>query len=237
MLQTALLFDIDGTLVDTNGAGRRAIEHAFSRQFGLDDVGPRVAPVHFAGSTDLRIFEELARVLDGVEAYRTRREALERAYLDALRERMAEHDPERRVLPGVAALLEQLSRHADTHLGLVTGNMREGARLKLEPFGLDRFFPAGGFGFEHADRREIARIAARRVAEHAGVSFPPSRVVVIGDTPQDVDCARANGFRAVAVGTGWATQEALVASEPDALLPDLADPAPPWRRSGWTPRR
>lgn len=223
MPPTALLFDIDGTLVDTNGAGRRALRDAFAREFDLDDVAAKTASVHFAGSTDRRIFDELATALGVGKAYRERRAEFDRAYVRALRARMARSDPRRRALPGVVGLLEELSRREDTHLGLLTGNMRAGARIKLEPFGLNRFFATGGFGAESDDRRDIARAAELSVSRHAGVSFEPSRVVVIGDTPQDVDCARAHGFRAVAVRTGWASREALVASAPDALLADLSD--------------
>jgi phosphoglycolate phosphatase-like HAD superfamily hydrolase len=136
---------------------------------------------------------------------------------------MARPDPRRRLLPGVRGLLDALAARPDVHLGLVTGNVEAGARAKLAPFGLNAFFRTGGFGSDHADRREVARHAAERVALHAGISLEASRVVVVGDTELDVDCARANGFRAVAVLSGWSTEELLRQAGPDVLLPDLAD--------------
>jgi phosphoglycolate phosphatase len=149
--------------------------------------------------------------------------AFEQAYLAALQAEMARPDPRRRVLPGVRPLLERLAHRGNVHLGLLTGNVEAGARAKLAPFGLNAYFPTGGFGSDHGDRREVARHAAARVARHAGREVPPDRVVVIGDTENDVDCARANGFRAVAVLTGWCSREALASAGPDALLEDLAD--------------
>jgi len=220
MRPTLVLFDVDGTLVDTAGAGRRALHAAFEAVHGLPDVAVRTAAVAFSGKTDPAIVAEMCAAL-AVAAPQAA--DFERAYLAALTAEMARADGRRRVLPGVALLLETLSARPDVHLGLLTGNVEAGARAKLAPFGLNAFFPTGGFGSDHADRREVARQAAARVALHAGIALEASRVVVVGDTELDVDCARAHGFRVVAVLTGWSTEEALRAAGPDVLLPDLAD--------------
>ena len=219
-----ILFDIDGTLVDSAGAGRRATEQAFHEVFGLDSIGSRTAGVRFAGMTDPKIFGALADAL-GIPSGRlqARRRALAESYMRALDVQMRRPDPKRRALPGVAALLEALDACRHVYLGLVTGNLEHGARAKLEPFGLNRFFPGGGFGSDHDDRREIARLARTRLSSWAGLEFADSRVVVVGDTEHDIDCARANGFRSLAVESGWVSRECLRKAGPDALFSDLTD--------------
>lgn len=224
MPASLVLFDVDGTLIDTAGAGRQAITRAFGRVFAAGEVATRAAGVEYAGRTDPLILADVARAL-GVAGrdYEARRAELETAFLDELTREMRRAEPRRRVLPGVLALLEDLAARDGVWLGLVTGNLEAGARVKLEPFGLNRFFPGGGFSSDHPDRREIARIARDKLAVQAGVEFPAERVAVVGDTPLDVDCARANGFRAVAVDTGWVPRAALERAAPDALLDGLED--------------
>jgi phosphoglycolate phosphatase-like HAD superfamily hydrolase len=221
MRPTLVLFDVDGTLVDTAGAGRRALQAAFEAVHGLTGVAARTARVEFSGKTDPAIVAEMCAALALPET--ADGEVFERAYLAALTAEMGRHDPRRRVLPGVLPLLEALAARPRVHLGLLTGNVEAGARAKLAPFGLNPFFPTGGYGSDHADRREVARCAAARVAGHAGCDLGAAAVVVVGDTELDVDCARAHGFRAVAVLTGWCSREALEAAAPDVLLPDLSD--------------
>ena len=219
-----VLFDIDGTLVDTAGAGKRSIERAFRALWGVDGDPVAKGRVRYSGRTDPQIFRSLAAAYGIAETdYSARRGQLIDAYLSALAEEMQRPDPRRRVLPGVVSLLDALAATEHVHLGLVTGNVEPGARSKLEPFGLSRYFPGGGFGSDHADRREIARLAHRRLSQRHGLDFLPSRVVVVGDTEHDVSCARANGFRSIAVGTGRIPIETLHASGPDALFSNLAD--------------
>jgi phosphoglycolate phosphatase-like HAD superfamily hydrolase len=219
-----ILFDIDGTLIDTAGAGKRAMERAFGETFGTNDFR-RAEGVPYAGRTDPVILDGLARIF-GVEPRRLEREraTLQRRFVGALTEEMERPDTRRRMLPGVLPLLERLETMDGVHLGLLTGNLEAGARAKLEPFGLNRFFPAGGFSSDAPDRREIARIAHEKLSRLTGIEFRAEQVTVVGDTQHDVDCARANNFRAVAVDSGWVDRRELEAAGPDALLDDLAVP-------------
>ena len=213
-----LLFDLDGTILHARHTpGQVPFDLAMRDTFEVDVELARMRP---DGKTDPAIVAEMCAALAVVPG---ETEAFARAYLDALSAEMARPDRRRRILPGVEALLEALSLRPHVHLGLVTGNVEAGARAKLAPFGLNPCFPTGGFGSDHPDRREVARRAAARVALHAGIPVESSRVVVVGDTELDVDCARFNGFRAVAVLTGWATEAALRAAGPDVLLSDLGD--------------
>jgi phosphoglycolate phosphatase-like HAD superfamily hydrolase len=219
-----ILFDLDGTLVDTAGAGRRAIERAFDEIFAVPAVTEKTEKIRFAGMTDSAIFNALVEAagIDGQD-YERLNGPLQESYLRHLRAVMQEHEPRRRVMPGIGPLLVELHIRDGVHLGLLTGNLEAGARIKLDPFGLNQYFPGGGFGSDHTDRREVARQAWRKLCDLTGIEFPPSQVTAIGDTERDVDCARANGFRAVAVESGWVDRETLEAARPDALFTDLTD--------------
>jgi len=226
MRPTLVLFDIDGTLVDTAGAGRRGLAASFRTVFGVEDVDDVVARVPFGGRSDPAIISEIGREA-GVPAaaIEARYAELQAAYLDALRQELATANERRRVLPGVRPLLDRLAARPDVFLGLVTGNIEEGARAKLDPFGLNPYFVDGGYSSDHPERPEIARIAHERFSRRAGFRFPPDRVMVIGDTELDVHCARANGFFAIAVESGWASRDDLTRAGPDALFADLTETA------------
>jgi phosphoglycolate phosphatase-like HAD superfamily hydrolase len=222
--RSLVLFDVDGTLVDTDSAGRRAAEGAFGETFGIDSVATRAEGIRFAGMTDPAIFRALASAARIDPAtYVARTESLVESYLRFLAADMRRPSRRRRVMPGIDPLLRSLRGRESVWTGLVTGNLEAGARIKLEPFGLNVFFASGGFGSDHPDRREVARVAWARMSELAGFEFPRDRVTVVGDTEKDVDCARANGFRAVAVESGWVSAEELERSTPDALFADLTD--------------
>jgi phosphoglycolate phosphatase-like HAD superfamily hydrolase len=214
-----LLFDIDGTLVSSGGAGKAAIEDALAAEFGVVVH----AQVSYSGRTDRAISGDLLR-LHGVEDSATNWQRLMKAYLQRLPATLASHRGQ--VLPGIAALLEHLSNREGVALGLLTGNVREGARLKLGHFGLFHHFAFGGFGDEHTDRDEVARSALAAAHGHLNGTVVPERIWVIGDTPLDVRCARAIGARAAAVATGWHSPAELEAARPDLLLSDLSDAAP-----------
>jgi phosphoglycolate phosphatase len=158
-----------------------------------------------------------------LEALRAREVEFRDAYLSFLLEEMARPDPRRRVLPGISPLLEALQGHPAVVLGLLTGNIEAGARTKLEPFRLNSYFPDGGFSSDHPDRPEIARIAREKLERRSGIRFETERVVVVGDTDQDVACARANGFRAIVVESGFVSRERILAARPDAHFADATD--------------
>lgn len=226
MSPALVLFDVDGTLVDTGGAGRSGLLRSFREVFGVPDIEALAAEVRLDGKTDPAIISEMALAAglarDAIEA---RYAEFQRAYIQALREELAREDrrDSRRVLPGVRPLLDALHPRPGLWLGLVTGNIEDGARAKLATFDLNRFFLDGGFSSDHPDRAEIARIAHERFCRRAEVRFAPERVAVVGDTELDVACARANGFRAVAVASGRVDRERLAAAGADAVLADLSD--------------
>jgi len=220
-----ILFDIDGTLVNTAGAGRLAMERAFREVLGVCDLSGAEG-VPYAGRTDPVILDAIVQALEIDSAmFNSRRERLVTRFVEELRQEMQIETAERRTLPGVRSLLRRLASREEITLGLVTGNLESTARIKLEPFGINHYFATGGFASDHRDRRRIAAIGRDRAAEKAGIDFAPSQVTIVGDTQHDVDCARANGFRAVAVDTGWVPRETLVRSAPDSLLSSLDDSA------------
>jgi phosphoglycolate phosphatase-like HAD superfamily hydrolase len=137
-----------------------------------------------------------------------------------------------RVLPGVSELLERLESRGDVALGLLTGNAREAARMKLEHFGLDRYFPFGGFGDRHVDRNDVAKDALGEWRRRRAAGDDGEQVWVVGDTPLDVRCARSIRALALAVATGAHTRTQLQAAQPDLLLSDLRDPTPLFRALG-----
>lgn len=207
-----LLFDIDGTLLRTRGAGRDALDVAFSEVHGWEGATQGVS---LAGATDGGIVRDVAARF-GHPAELVDVDAVRARYLAALAPRLRE--PGRsQACPGVAELLERLRGRA--HLGLLTGNWRAGAFLKLGAIGLEEGWIDGAYGEDAVDRDALVPVARAR-ATAAGVSY--RRVVVIGDTPADVSCARAGGAIAVAVETGFASPGDLAASRPDLVLPDLA---------------
>jgi phosphoglycolate phosphatase-like HAD superfamily hydrolase len=214
------LFDIDGTLINSGGAGKAALETALAEEFGLPGLR---ASVPYSGRTDRAIIADLLR-LHGIGHTGDNLRRLVESYLRHLPRCLSSHPG--RVLPGIGSLLECLRDRDDVAVGLLTGNLRAGARAKLGHFGLYDHFAFGGFGDDHLDRDDVAREALAEVRRRFDGAVRPERVWVIGDTPLDVRCARAVGARAVAVATGWHTRDELFGHAPDLLLDDLADPAP-----------
>lgn len=210
------LFDIDGTLVNTGGAGRIAMSAAFEAIYGVCD---RVEGVQFSGRTDRVIARDLtlAHGFDDDESAWRRFRA---AYLDRLPEAL--RIGAGRLLPGVESLLDQLGGEKDAHLGLLTGNVREGAHLKLTYYGVWDRFSFGGFGDEFFERNEVAKSAYEQAERKIDKKIDPKNVWVIGDTPLDVSCARAIGANAVAVATGFYNAEQLAECKPDVLVEDLS---------------
>jgi phosphoglycolate phosphatase-like HAD superfamily hydrolase len=213
------LFDIDGTLISSAGAGKAALEASLAAAFGVPEISDQL---QLAGRTDRAICRDLFRFHDIPDTPENTRRLID-GYLQHLPTCLVRN--EGRVLPGVAALLQQLAARTDVLVGLLTGNVRAGARVKLSHFGLFDHFAFGGFGDDHFDRDDVAREAFEAVQRRLGDRPPRDRVWVIGDTPLDIQCARAIGARAVAVATGWHTTTQLAASAPDLLFEDLSDPA------------
>ncbi len=211
----AWLFDVDGTLLTTHGAARRAFVSAVRDALGRDDD---LRDIAFAGRTDPLILGDILRK-HAVE----RAPEVEARFWDSVMAHMREEmtPGQGALLAGVLALLDRIDQEPGWVATLLTGNMRRMAALKLEHFGITERFALGAFGDEAPDRDALAVLAVGRVAAHFGL--PASRCIVIGDTPYDVQCARAAGAHAVAVATGVFPREPLEAARPDLVLDDLAD--------------
>jgi phosphoglycolate phosphatase len=210
------LFDIDGTLLDSGGAGKAAIETALEEDFGVTIR----TQVRYSGRTDPAIGRDLLQLHD-VEPTPANWQRLIQGYLTRLPATLAKHQGA--VLPGIAALLETLGQSDDVAVGLLTGNIRQGAKVKLGHFDLWRHFDFGGFGDLHYDRDDVAREALQAVQTKFDGAVKAECIWVIGDTPLDVRCARAIGAHAVAVATGWHTVDQLAATGPDLLFEDFSD--------------
>ena len=187
---------------------------AFSTLFGVED--PQEVP--FSGRTDRGIARDLFR-MHGVEDSTENWHRLRSEYLRLLLMYLPQRQG--KVLPGIRRLLDELTSRADVAIGLLTGNARDGARLKLEHYRLHHHFHFGGFGDQHVNRDDVARDAYAASREHVGQEVSLDDVWVIGDTPMDVQCARAIGARVAAVATGWHSRERLEATAPDLLLDDF----------------
>ncbi len=219
MRPTVLLFDIDGTLLSSGGAGRHAIVRAFTERYGREDA---FAGMSFAGMTDRAIarggLTHIGRPADEEEI-----DAALEHYVRCLEEEVARAD-KYRVHAGMHAAIEAAEQRPRTAVGLGTGNIRKGARVKLARVNLHDRFPFGGFGCDHEDRAELIRMGARRGADSLGSPLADCRVVVIGDTPKDVAAAQAIGAESIAVATGVFTVEQLRQTPATLVVRDLAEP-------------
>jgi phosphoglycolate phosphatase len=214
-----LLWDIDGTLIASGGAGMRALTVALRNVFGIEGS---LADIDFAGRTDRWIIREVFRKFD----LTTSEENFTRyfdGYVAALPAELA--NPQARVLPGVREILRAAAAHGAIAQGLLTGNMQRGAQVKLAFHGLWDHFAFGAFADDSEHRNDLGPHAVRRALERHGVNFAADNVWVIGDTPHDIACGKVIGARTLGVGTGGSTVEQLRAHQPTAVLPDLADTA------------
>ncbi len=214
------LFDVDGTLVTARGAGRAAFGRALRAVYG---TAGGVDVYDFRGKTDPRIVWDLMRGAGLDDAAITRGlDGFYAAYLQELREVVGDGSRVQ-VMPGIADIVRALAAREDALIGLLTGNIEAGARVKLTPTGLWPLFRVGAFGSDDMDRRRLPAIACGRARAVTGRDIPFDRVTIIGDTPLDVDCARACGAIAVAVATGQHPHDELAACAPDHLFVDFAD--------------
>lgn len=214
-----LLFDIDGTLVHSAGAGRVAFEIAFARVHEIKDAGRGIS---FDGKTDPAIYNEICAVMR-MAALKSNRDEVLRRYVLALA-RLMPAAPGAREIPGARALLAAAAS-AGHACGLLTGNIREGARIKLGRFGLLDFFSFGAYGDDADTREGIAALALQRGRQAVDApTLPPERFVVIGDTPRDIECGKACGMRTLAVATGTRyTLDDLRSCRPDLAVGTLED--------------
>jgi phosphoglycolate phosphatase len=211
-----LLWDIDGTLISTGAAGHRAIMLATAQRFDGGDLDG----VEIAGRTDAGIAHQiLAKYGEPIT------EESMRSLLDLYLELLAHELPRSKgeVLPGVLPLLQRLEREPDTALGLLTGNLKRGAQLKLEHYKLWHFFAFGAFADDHHDRNELGAFALARAQEGTGEKFLPAQVDVIGDTGHDIACGKAFGARTIAIATGSWPRDRLAEYAPDFLFNDLSN--------------
>jgi phosphoglycolate phosphatase len=215
-----ILFDIDGTLALTGRAGMRAMNRA-CRDIVRDQDA--LSGVTFAGRTDWSILEDIVRKYG---------RTLDRTLLDDLRRRYVEHLIEeidrpgtgvKDVMPGIRELLEALQRRDDVALALLTGNFVEGARIKLEYFDLWKYFPCGAFGGDSPNRNDLVPIAIDRARACGIADVRPADVLVVGDTPNDIECARVAGATPVAVATGGYSADQLREAGAEIVFKDLSD--------------
>ena len=219
-MSKVILFDIDGTLILTGGAGMRALNRAFEEVAGLRDA---FDDVPFAGRTDRIILQDAMRKA-GRDLDEEMLSALRSRYVQLLQEEI--QFPGRGVkaiLPGVRELLDVLAARDDVFLGLVTGNFAEGARIKLEYFDLWRYFRCGAYGDDAADRNDLVPFAWRRALECGLNAGHVKNIFVVGDTPSDIACAHAAGAIPIAVATGHFTVDQLREAGAREVFGDLRD--------------
>ena len=212
-----LLFDIDGTLVDTGGKGMAALRKTAVEVFGGD--GP---PLDLAGSTDLGILENLY-VHFKMDATEEQTHRFFDAYHRHLEASLEANPADGKVLDGVFELLERLVSVKNAQLGLLTGNTSLGAEIKLRHYGLGHHFTFGAYGSDRADRNLLGAIALERAFAMTGHAFQADRTLIIGDTPKDIACAHAIGAKCLAVATGQFTAAQLEAAGADWVLGSLRD--------------
>ncbi len=216
-----LLWDIDGTLISTGRAGEFALEDAIRTTLHSD---PDLSGIEIAGRTDRAIamqilkkygrepsIESVAGFLDG--------------YLAALAQRLPQRRPHGTVYAGIIEILEEARRRPDIAQGLLTGNIRRGAHLKLEHYNVFHYFEFGAFADDHHDRNRLPPFARARAEAIYQISFPPETIFVIGDTPHDVACGKAVGAHTIGVATGRFSVDDLVRAGAHVAFPDLADTA------------
>jgi phosphoglycolate phosphatase-like HAD superfamily hydrolase len=223
---TVYLFDIDGTILLTGGAGIRAFNRVFAERYGVEGAANGVRA---GGKTDPRIVDEICREVLGRAPTDGEIDEILCAYVPELA-RELRASPGFRVMPGAIFAIETLTRTHGVLLGLATGNLRAGARLKLEHIGVWERFVCGGFGDDAPDRAGLVARAIERARVAAQCPVPAERIAVVGDTPADVAAARACGVRVVAVPTGSYDRAALVAAGADVVLETLAD-LPAWHEA------
>ncbi len=212
------LFDIDGTLIDTRGAGMASLKAACRDVFG--DEGP---PLDLAGATDLGLMAKFRDHYKIDPADTSLADRFFETYHLHLERHLHAEDYPGTLIDGATILIDALTSTGRVALGLLTGNTARGAHLKVRRHGIDHHFPFGAYGCDHADRNLLGPVALERAARHHGRNFDPATTWIIGDTPRDIACAKAIGARCIAVATGSFTAGQLAAHAPDHVCESLAD--------------
>jgi phosphoglycolate phosphatase len=222
-----LLFDIDGTLVNTGGAGVESLKMTMRNRFEAEDD---LHDIEIAGKTDRAIIRDILRKYQ-VDPSEENITSFAREYIEGLPFSLSR--TRGRVLPGIQSLLERLKPQPHIVLALLTGNLQEGAKLKLRHYGLWDFFEFGAFADDHHDRNELGAFARKRAQARHGHDFDAADIDVIGDTNHDIACGKAFGARTVAVATGSWSRERLQKCGPDFLFDDLSKTEEVIKKLGW----
>lgn len=212
-----ILFDIDGTLMDSGGAGTKSMDLAFEELFSVREA---FRGINMAGKTDIQIMKEGLRK-HGIDSANGNVGLFTARYVEHLRREI--ENPRKHLKPGIRQTLDRLSGMDDVALGLLTGNIEEGARVKLGSFDLNRYFPFGAFGNDDEDRNRLLPVAVERFRDLHKQDVEYRDCVVIGDTPRDVECAKIYGAYAVAVATGPYRYDSLAASGADMVLRNISE--------------
>ena len=212
-----VLFDIDGTLIDSGGAGVRALNFALQDLFTIENGFEGIS---MAGKTDTQIIRE------GLKKHSLPADEIMDAAISAyLRYLSREIQNDRKhVKPGIYELLSELQNLSNSATGLLTGNIERGARIKLEPFGLNEYFSSGAFGSDDEDRNNLLPIAVKRFEQLYRRKIEISKCIIVGDTPRDVECAHIHGAICVGVATGPYTYDDLLAAGAEHVVENLTDP-------------
>lgn len=220
-LQRLVLFDIDETLISSDGAGRRAITRVLKERHG--DIPDEAFKINMSGKTDPQILAEIMHLAN--KAHLSTEETIKNLiepYLAILGEEIKAaayyiiHE-------GIIELLERLKGKDGAYLGLLTGNVERGARLKLDRFDLNKYFPVGAYGSDSANRLDLPAVATERASIHFSRSFLPEEVVIIGDSVNDIRCAQNFGAKCIAVNTGQTKWHDLQCLAPDFLFKTLSE--------------
>ena len=213
------LFDIDGTLIHSGGAGETAAVRTVASLFQVDETH---GETHFAGRTDRAIMWDIFR-FHQIEQNEANWDRFQAAYVTELQNQLQQRPGG--VLPGVVPLIEAIQQQFDRPIGLLTGNTEAAAWIKLKHFAIDHLFHFGGFGDQHCDRNDVAQSAMKNAARQLQQEVTPEQIWVVGDTPNDIRCARAIGANVIAVATGNFSFQQLAEHQPDLVIHDLTDPA------------
>lgn len=214
-------------MIDSGGAGVQALKDVLQTQFGISDD---LRDIEIAGQTDTGIVHQILRKQNITVDDKTTA-----AFLDLYVECLARELPQRKgtILPGVEELLRRLQARSQNVLGLLTGNVKRGAKLKLSHYGIWDFFEFGAFADDHCDRNALGPFAQQRAQEKHAIDFPAAEIDVIGDTPHDIACGKAIGARTIAVTTGNFTRAQLAEYQPDRIVDDFSEVALVMIDLGW----